>query len=130
MYTYIHIYTYIYIYIYIGYHKQTWQGFSKHVWIGIGTFATLACMGAGMVCLEWWSYEILGVVGRSAHCNTLNTLSHAHCNMLRHTATHCNPRMLVVCDFARCWQICKLQHAVAHCNMCTPCNTYTHCNTL
>jgi MATE family multidrug resistance protein len=46
-----------------GYHLTTWQGFSKHVWIGIGTFAALAYMGAGMVCLEWWSYEVLGVVG-------------------------------------------------------------------
>lgn len=46
-----------------GYHLTTWHGFSKHVWIGIGSFAGLACMGAGMVCLEWWSYEVLGVVG-------------------------------------------------------------------
>jgi MATE family multidrug resistance protein len=46
-----------------GYHLQTWHGFSQSVWVGIGPFAALACVGAGMVCLEWWSWEILGVVG-------------------------------------------------------------------
>ena len=46
-----------------GFHKKTWHGFSGKVWVGMTTFATLACIGAGMVCLEWWSYEVLGVIG-------------------------------------------------------------------
>ena len=46
-----------------GYHTKTWKGFSPNVWIGLCAFATMAYVGAGMVCLEWWSYEILGVVG-------------------------------------------------------------------
>jgi len=47
-----------------GYHLQTWHdGFSSSVFIGIGSFAALACVGAEMVCLEWWSWEILGVAG-------------------------------------------------------------------
>jgi len=49
-----------------GIHRQTWMGFSPRVTVGIRTFATLSIMGAGMVCLEWWSYEILGVVGSAA----------------------------------------------------------------
>mmetsp|Transcript_54482 Transcript_54482/g.129415 ORF Transcript_54482/g.129415 Transcript_54482/m.129415 type:complete len:541 (+) Transcript_54482:38-1660(+) len=46
-----------------GVYRQTWTGFSSRVMVGFGAFATLSIMGAGMVCLEWWSYEVLGVVG-------------------------------------------------------------------
>ncbi|EKX49295.1 hypothetical protein GUITHDRAFT_93333 [Guillardia theta CCMP2712] len=46
-----------------GYQKKTWKGWSWGAKAGLWGFAGLALTGAGMVCLEWWSYEVLGVVG-------------------------------------------------------------------
>ncbi|GJN38669.1 hypothetical protein PR202_gb27734 [Eleusine coracana subsp. coracana] len=39
--------------------KRTWTGFSAEAFAGLRDFAKLAVPSAMMVCLEWWSFELL-----------------------------------------------------------------------
>nr|CAB3494897.1 unnamed protein product [Digitaria exilis] len=39
--------------------KTTWTGFSREAFAGLREFAKLAVTSAMMVCLEWWSFELL-----------------------------------------------------------------------
>ncbi|RLN43257.1 protein DETOXIFICATION 16-like [Panicum miliaceum] len=39
--------------------KRTWTGFSREAFTGLREFARLAVPSAMMVCLEWWSFELL-----------------------------------------------------------------------
>ncbi|XP_062225412.1 protein DETOXIFICATION 16-like [Phragmites australis] len=39
--------------------KETWRGFSKEAFHGIPSFLRLGVPSALMVCLEWWSFELL-----------------------------------------------------------------------
>uniref|UniRef100_A0ACD6A0J9 Uncharacterized protein n=1 Tax=Avena sativa TaxID=4498 RepID=A0ACD6A0J9_AVESA len=42
--------------------KNTWTGFSGEAFKGLGQFAKLAVPSAMMICLEWWSLEILVIL--------------------------------------------------------------------
>ncbi|XP_060076381.1 multidrug and toxin extrusion protein 1-like [Ylistrum balloti] len=42
-----------------GIYKDTWAGWTKECLFEWGTYLTLAIAGMLMLCLEWWSYEIL-----------------------------------------------------------------------
>ncbi|RLM80751.1 protein DETOXIFICATION 16-like [Panicum miliaceum] len=39
--------------------KDSWTGFSREAFRGIPAFLKLAVASAAMVCMEWWSFEIL-----------------------------------------------------------------------
>lgn len=39
--------------------KDTWRGFSREAFRGIPGFLKLAVPSAAMVCMEWWSFELL-----------------------------------------------------------------------
>ncbi|XP_061163197.1 multidrug and toxin extrusion protein 1-like [Saccostrea echinata] len=46
-----------------GYYKTTWKGWSRESLYGWGTFMKLAIPGLFMMCLEFWSFEIITLMG-------------------------------------------------------------------
>ncbi len=42
---------------------RTWAGFTFDAfrWVGIKEFLRLGIPGAVMVCMEWWSFEVVGI---------------------------------------------------------------------
>ena len=45
-----------------GQHKKTWGGWTWECLEHVPDYLKLAVPGAGMICLEWWAFEIMTLV--------------------------------------------------------------------
>ena len=41
-------------------HRRSWHPFSRRIFTSLGILVTLGCAGIGLVCSEWWAWELVG----------------------------------------------------------------------
>ncbi len=61
-----------YILIFKPHGRGTWCGPSRDAFKQLGQYMTYAVPGAGMLTLEWWCYEVIGILA-----GTMGTLLQA-----------------------------------------------------